>query len=232
MPGITDLIRDLHRLRRHIRELEAEIQRTPELQKTRKNRVAKQETLLHDAQEALKKLKISVHENEVSLKATHAQIKKYEQQLNTAAAKKEYDALQAEIAHARQTAAKLEDDIFAGLTEIDERTAALPVIEKTLQEMKAEFNNWERDAKERVDRLTDELIFAKKNLTDTESALPPDIRATYVRLITSWGVDGLASVKDKTCMHCYSALTGQQVNDLIQGKFGLCKSCGRALYLQ
>ena len=67
---------------------------------------------------AIKQLKVSAHDKEVSLKAAHQQIAKYEKQRETAASKKELDAFEHEIAHNRGECAKFEEEIFAMLTEI------------------------------------------------------------------------------------------------------------------
>ena len=53
----------------------------------------------------------ATHEKEVSLKTTHGQIAKYQKQLSESASKKEYDALQIEIAAAAARTRELEDEI-------------------------------------------------------------------------------------------------------------------------
>ena len=92
----------------------------------------KHDKVVRDAHDNLKHLKVSQHEKETTLKATHQQIAKYEKQLDTAASKKEFDALQTEIAHAKGKCAALEDEILSTMGEIDDRTAEIPVVEKAL----------------------------------------------------------------------------------------------------
>src|SRR5262245_26021624 len=107
MPGPASLMREIHRLRRFARDLQEQIDRLPRQQKAHQAKIARQEELLKQEQEAVKRLKVAGHEKEVSLKTTHGQIARYEQQRNEATAKKEYDALQAEIAGARAKAQQL-----------------------------------------------------------------------------------------------------------------------------
>ena len=57
-----------------------------------------------------------------------------------------------------------------------------------------------------------------------------DMRA-YDRLIASKGEDAMSPVENKNCIACYTGITAQNYHDLVQGKFLLCKSCGRILYL-
>src|SRR5262249_15061669 len=150
---IVATLRELHRLRKLIRDLQTQIDEGPTLLKSQQQRLTRAETDLRDAQDALKHLKVSVHEKETTLKGTHQQIGKYEKQAETAASKKELDAFAHEIAHNRQKCAQLEDEILSGLAEIDERTAKLPEAEKDLARVRAESAGFQKEADERHQRL-------------------------------------------------------------------------------
>src|SRR2546423_13778320 len=97
MTTTAELFREIHRLRRFIQNLQEQIDRAPRQLKIQQGKVARQEELQREGQETLKKLKVTIHEKEVSLKATHTLIAKHIKQMETAEGKKEYDALQAEI---------------------------------------------------------------------------------------------------------------------------------------
>src|SRR5581483_7791923 len=133
MAGIGDTFREIHRLRRHARDLQQELDRGPYQLKAHKAKAARVEDQFREAQEALKKLKVATHENEVSLKAAHGQIAKYERQLDEATDKKQYDALKHEITSAREKAQALEDAILEGMSETEERSAKLPEQERAVQ---------------------------------------------------------------------------------------------------
>src|SRR5262245_66460591 len=90
------MLREIHRLRRHAKDLQTEIDRAPRQLALQKNKITLAEEAKTQAQEALKKLKVANHEREVSLKTTNALVAKHERQLNEATSKKEYDALKAE----------------------------------------------------------------------------------------------------------------------------------------
>src|SRR5262249_7899891 len=149
------LLRDLHRLRRHAKDLQDQIERGPKLLKAHEAKVARQEELLREAQDQLKKLKVAVLEKEGLLKTTHQQITKHTKQLNKAAGKKEYDALQAEIAADRKKAQQLEDEALEGMSEIEEKTARLPEYEQAIRKAKEEYAQLEREAKGRQDELAE-----------------------------------------------------------------------------
>ena len=140
---------------------------------------------MKEAQDGLKHLKVSVHDRETTLKATHQQMAKYEKQRETATSKKELDAFDHEIGHARQKCSQLEDEILTGLGEIDERTAKLPELERELARVREESAGFQKEADERLQRLQNELERAKSELAAAEQTIPPDIRPQYNRLVAS-----------------------------------------------
>ena len=69
-------------------------------------RCLQQEQSQRESQEAIKKLKVTIHEKEVETKAKQQLIYKHEGQLNAAGSKKEYDALKTEIAAEKKARAE------------------------------------------------------------------------------------------------------------------------------
>lgn len=231
MPGPATILRELHRLRRHLRDLQAELERAPRVLKARQAKLAQEEETFKEAQEAIKRLKIGTHEKEVSLKATHQQIAKYEKQLDDVANKKEYDAKQVEIVHSRERTAELENQILEAMSESEERAARLPEQEKHLHQARAQFAEFEAAHRDRVARLEDEKRRTQEELKATEAQIPDKIRPEYQRLVNAYGADALAAVNGQACSHCRTHVTAQQQAMLEQELYVVCKSCGRALYL-
>jgi predicted nucleic acid-binding Zn-ribbon protein len=231
MAGPATIFRELHRLRRHAKDLQAEIDRGPRLLKGQQMKVAQRQEELQQAHEAIKRLKVTTLEKEGAFKATLQQIAKYEKQLNTAATKKEMDALQVEIAAGRKAQQRLEDEILEAMGDTEEKTAQLPEQEKGLQRAKDELAQFERDFQSRQASLAEQLAQAQKSLAEVENTLEADVRSKYQREVAARGEDALGLVQERTCTACYTAITAQNYNDLVQGMFILCKSCGRILYL-
>jgi predicted nucleic acid-binding Zn-ribbon protein len=50
-------------------------------------------------------------------------------------------------------------------------------------------------------------------------------------LVAAKGDSAMASVQDRTCSACYTEITAQSQNDLLQERLVFCKNCGRILYL-
>jgi predicted nucleic acid-binding Zn-ribbon protein len=224
-------LRELHRLRRHIAGLQEEIKRVPLRIKAQQAKLARQEEELKTAHDALNHVKVNVRQTEGTLKQTHQQIKKWEDQLRLISSKKEYDALQHEIADARKKCGELEDAILEGMTQTEEKTIRIPELEKTLKTGKEELAQFETTSKERVATLAEELQRTQAQLKEVEATLPADLRPQYERLVASRGEDALALARNNTCSACHSGLTEQQRNDLLSGRLVLCKACGRIVYL-
>ncbi len=231
MAGPAAIIRLIHRLRRQARDLQAEIERVPRAVRVQHDRVALREEALREAQEGLKRLKVANHEKEVSLRTRANLVSKHEKQLNEAASKKEYDALKAEIDAERAAWRKLEDEILEGMMEVEERTARLPDAEKAVAQAREEAARFERESAGRAAALNEELGRVNAELAAVETTLPAEVRPQYDRLVAARGEDALAALAGRTCTACYTEITHQNYNELLQERFVVCKNCDRMLYL-
>jgi uncharacterized protein len=231
MSGPGQSLREVHRLRRFAKSLQEEIDRAPRQLKGQQAKVARQEELHHEAEEEIKKLKVLIHEKEVSIKTKHTQIAKHQKQLNEATGKKEYDALQSEINADKRAILQLEEDILTAMAEVEEKTAKLPELDQAGRKANEDFAAFQKGSGERHVSLSEQLKKALSDLKDVEANLPDDIRPLYNRIIGSRGEDGLSLVSDRNCSACYTSITAQNMNELMSGMFVVCKSCGRILYL-
>lgn len=231
MTNPISILREIHRLRRHAKNLQEEIERLPRLLRAQQTKVVRQEEMLQEAHDTLKKKKVITHEREVSLKVSQQQIEKYEKQRNTATTRKEYDALNAEIASAKQQCAKIEDQILEAMVAADEQAARIPDLEQLLKKAKEELVQFDRTSSERQANLAAQLEQAGKELKEAETTLSVDVREQYERLVAARDEDCMSAVTSKTCSACYTEITAQSYNNLLAGRFVLCKACGRILYL-
>jgi predicted nucleic acid-binding Zn-ribbon protein len=231
MAGPAEIFRQIHRLRRFARDLQEQLDRIPRQRKAQQTKVAGQEELYRECQDALKHLKIAIHDKEVTLKTTHGQVAKYQKQLNEAGSKKEYDALQAEVTAAREKCRQIEDEILNGMSESEEKAAQLPELDRAVKQAREEFARFEQEAGDRRADLTEQLNQALSQLKEVEAGLPREVLPQYDRVIAARGADALAPVRGRTCTACNSEITAQNYNELQQDRFVICKSCGRIIYL-
>lgn len=231
MPGSGVILREIHRLRRHAKDLTGQIEQGPRQVKAQKASIVRQEEALKKAQDELKQLKIKTHDKEVSLQATEDQIRKYEKQLNDIISKKEYDAIKHELATCRAGQAKLEDEVLQGMMDSEELQAKIREMEKALAQARVQAAQLEGALETRQADLGRQRDAVVRQLAEVEATLPVDNKPLYDRLIASQGEDAMSGVANRVCLACYTEITAQNFNDLSAGKFLLCKSCGRILYL-
>ena len=231
MTSTAELMREVHRLRRFARDLQEQIDRAPKQLQIQKAKLARQEDAVRENNDAIKKLKVAVHEKEVTLKTTHAQIAKHQAQLNAAASKKEYDALQTEIAGDRAKCATLEEESLTALAESEERAAKIAELDKAAKTAKEELARFEKDSAARLASLKTQLGETQARLKEVEATVPANVRPKYDRIVKGKGADAFAEVKEQSCGACRTEITAQQYNELLTGAFVECKSCGRILYL-
>lgn len=231
MAGPADIFREIHRLRRFAKDLQDQLERTPRLITGQKAKLTRQEDAYKEEVEAIKKLKVGIHEKEVLLKSTHTQINKYETQLNTVSTNKEFEALKQEIKHAREKCAQFEEQILIHMTEVDERTAKLPEHEQALKKAREEFARYEKSQTERSAEQKIQLDETLAKLKNADAQIPEEFRQAYQRVINAMGPDAMAAVDGRICKACNTEITHQNYNDLRAGSFFQCKSCARILYL-
>jgi predicted nucleic acid-binding Zn-ribbon protein len=231
MPGPAPIFREIHRLRRFAHDLQEQFDRIPRQLKIQQARLARQEQALQDTRDKIKHLKVTASDKEKAFKSKHEAIERFQSQLNQSTSKKEYDALQLEIAHARTDCSRLEDEILAALTESEETTARVPDLEKAVKQAREDLAKFESDTGPRRADLEAQLAETQAKLKKVEESIPADLRPQYNRTIISLGPEGLAAVRDGVCESCYTEITAQALHDLKQEMFLLCRSCGRILYL-
>lgn len=227
---VPPIFRECHRLRKHLRDLQAEIERGPRVLKAHQQKLAAEEGAYKDAYDTLKKLKLRQKEDEGTLKQTEALLDKLHRRSMEVTTMKEMDANKHEIETATAKKGELEDAVLATMTEIEERTADLPNVEKRWADAQREFADYQVDAKERLERLLENQKSSVVELARYEEQLPEDVRGQYARLMKSYGPEGLAAVQGRVCQQCRTALTEDRRDQLAAGAFVCCSNCGRALY--
>lgn len=228
---VPAILKECHRLRKHLRDLQSEIDLGPRVSKIRKKTLDAEEQAHKDAYETLKKLKLKQKDEEGTLKQTEQRLAKLSVDINSAASKKEFDAKQSEIAQATAKKGDSEDTILALITEIEERTANLPADDKKWADAQAAFAAAEQEARERLDRMLADQKRYLAELAAAEAQLPAEVKPLYDRLVKTHGPDGLAAVTGRACQQCRTTITEQAKVGLVNGAFMCCPTCGRGLYV-
>ena len=73
---------------------------------------------------------------------------------------------------------------------------------------------------------------SKRRSSKPRLSSPTSSATRYRRIVGRYGADALAACENASCLGCYTSLTPQMINDLINGEgLSFCLSCGRLLYL-
>ena len=228
---VPAVLKTLHRLRKHLKALQDEIDRGPRVLAARQQNMTAAEKTHAAAHDALKKLKLQQKDDEGSLKQAEQRLAKLSADIHSAGSKKEFDAKTHEIEFTTTKKGELEDAILAAMTEIEERTADLPTVDTTWADARAEFAEYQTEAQARLERLLADQAATQAELAETEAKLPADVKPKYDRLVKTHGPDAMAGVNGRTCQHCRTTVTEQVKNNLTGGAFVCCPNCGRGLYL-
>ncbi len=227
---VADTLRECHRLRKHIKNLQEEIDRGQRVLKAIQAQLdrEKQEHKVHH--DTITKLKLKQRDDEGTLKQTETRLKKLEEQLTGISVPKEYEAKKSEIRQATEKKTQLEDDILTTMSEIQDRTNAIPAVEQKWADAQAEFAQSQIDAKERIESLKADLEQSKAALAKSDAAIPEKYRLQYEHLVRARGPDALAAIRDKVCAGCRTGVSQQRLLEAQAGHYILCQSCGRILY--
>jgi predicted nucleic acid-binding Zn-ribbon protein len=228
--SVTSALRECHRLRVHIRDLQNEIDRGPRVLKEAQDELEAARQEHSDHHESIRKLKLKQRDDEGTLKQTETRLAKLEDQLTGISAQKEYAAKQSEIEQAKAKKAELEDAILATIMELEEKTAAVPAVEQKWADAQAEFARFQTEAAERLERMLADQAASREELAKKEETLPPAVKSTYDTIVKAKGPDALAGAKNRVCQACRTGMTETQFRELLAGNPRTCSTCGRLQY--
>lgn len=229
MPGTAEILKEAHRLMRYVSELDAKLAGGPKSLRSAQLALKRHEDGLKAAQEELKHDKVHIHEKEVSVKQQQQHIEKLEK--TSVSNKKEYDALRVEIANVQKSIRGVEDQILELMGAVEEKQTKIPALEKSIQQGKTDLAKIEKENAEKLGRYAAERETAKSQLAEVEKTIPPQIEPRYRQLVAARGVEAMAGVQNRNCLACYTEITQQMQQELVQGQFVVCKNCDRMLYL-
>src|SRR5262249_30200883 len=127
---------------------------------------------------------------------------------------------------------KLEEEILLALDAIETKTADLAKLEADVNRFAAEAAALQQQINEQTVAYKSQLLELETGITEAETAIPENFRDRYRRIVARYGANALAACEDGACHGCFTAITAQMTNDLINGEsLTFCLSCGRLLYL-
>lgn len=232
MESPTSLLEEIHTYLLRIRSVSEELSEGPRRLKRLQTKVAAAEKALADHHAKIKSMKVSINDKEVSLKANAEQIRKYKKDLNAITSKKEFDALNIEIAGLEKRNGDLEDEGLQLMTQVEEETARVPAREQAITDAKAAFAKAEGEYQGQLPAWQNRLEEAKQQFAQKKVLMPEEWSKVFDKHELTEAADVLAALSGRSCSACYTEVTAQQVAMITAGRIEACKSCGKLLYLQ
>jgi uncharacterized protein len=232
MPATADYLRELHLLQQRAKALRDRLTSGPKTLAARQAALAHKAAELEQARKALQESKVQLKKHEHSLQSIDTKLDDLKIKLNQVRKNDEYKALQNQIAHDQSAKSKIEEDVLLSFETIEIKTAELKKLEDEVKKATTEVGGLKQQIDDQVLSHKTQLQELETAIVDAETGIPEEYRDRYRRIVARYGADALAACEDGACHGCYTSLTPQMVNDLINGGgLSFCLSCGRLLYL-
>ncbi len=234
MPATAENLRDLHHLHQRARALRDRLTSGPKTVAARQAALQIRQNELETAKKALQEAKVLLKKHEHLLQGVETKIDDYKVKLNQVKKNEEYKAIQNQIAHDASSKSKFEEDILHAFDTIDEKAKEVARLEAEVKRAGDEIANLKKQIDDQAASQAAQLRELEAAIIAGESIIPEAHRDQYRRIIARYGADALAACEgpDGACLGCYTAVTAQVMNELINGvSLSFCMSCGRLLYL-
>ena len=225
-------LQQLHQLLEQLEDAQTQLARGPRrvAAAQKKTRLADQASA--DQKEQIRMLRKAADEKTLSLKSREAEISRLQVRLNEVSSNREYDIIQAQLESEKSASNNLEDEILSLLTQIDEATEELLLLQsetgsclRRTIEIEEEVSGNELGILKEIQRLETEVAEAEGTIPQGEA------RTVYRRLRNSMNSGALSEVKNSFCLACNTSVTAQYCVQIKIGEFVTCRECGRILYM-
>jgi uncharacterized protein len=232
MTATAEVLRDLHLLHQRAKALRDRLASAPRMLAARQAAMAERQTELDKSRKALQDAKVHLKKGEHALQAQQAKIDDLKVKLNQVKKNEEYKALQNQIAHDKTAMSKTEDEILQAYETIENQGLALAKLESEVKTFAQDVAKLEADIQSHAAAHQAQLKELEAAIVDAETSIPDDDRERYRRTVRQFGADALAACENGACLGCFTEVTAQMLNHLInRDQLMFCKSCGRLLYL-
>lgn len=232
MTATADALRDLHSLHQRAKAIRDRLQSGPKTLAARTAALAVRTADLEKLRKAVQDAQLAVKKNEHAIQAAQAKIDDLNVKLNLVKKNEEYKALQNQIAHDKVAIGKYEDEVLQGFDVVEQKKAELARAEAEVKTFADEVAALKKTIEDQAVAQKTQLADLEAGIVTAEGSIPADQREQYRRVVRQLGADALAPVEAGACLGCYTAVTTQMVNELInRDTLTFCKSCGRLLYM-
>jgi uncharacterized protein len=231
MPATANNLKDLHELHQRAKALRDRLSSGPKTLAARQATLGARMAQVEQERKALQDAKVQLKRHEHDLQGVEKKIDDSKTKLNLVKKNDEYKALQNQIAHEVAAKSKVEEEILVNLEDVETRTAALAKLEAEVKRFSGEVTALQKQIENDAAAQKAQLTELETAIVQAEDVIPEEYRVQYRRIVARYGPDALAACDEGSCLGCFTSLTPQMVNDLINGAgLSFCLSCGRLLY--
>jgi len=232
MTATAEILRDLHLLHQRAKALRDRLASAPRTLAGRQAALTTRQADVEKARKALQDAKVHLKKNEHALQAQQAKIDDLKAKLNQVKKNEEYKALQNQIAHDKAALSKTEDEILQSYERIETQGVALAKLEAEVRSFARDVAAIQTEIETQASTHKAQLQELETAIVEAEISIPEQERERYSRTVRQFGADALAACENGACLGCFTSVTTQMLNHLINGdQLMFCKSCGRLLYL-
>jgi predicted nucleic acid-binding Zn-ribbon protein len=232
MTATAEVLRDLHLLHQRAKALRDRLASAPRTLAARQTALSGRQAELEKSRKTLQDSKVHLKKSEHALQAQQAKIDELKVKLNQVKKNEEYKALQNQIAHDKTAMGKTEDEILQLYEAIESQGATVSKLESEVKSFSQDVGNLQTEIESQAAAHQAQLQELEAAIVDAESSIPEEDRERYRRTVRQFGADALAACENASCLGCFTAVTTQMLNHLInRDQLVFCKSCGRLLYL-
>ncbi len=232
MTATAEVLRDLHLLHQRAKALRDRLASAPRTLAARQSALASRQAELEKSRKTLQDAKVHLKKSEHALQAQQAKIDELKVKLNQVKKNEEYKALQNQIAHDKAAMSKTEDDILESYEAIEAHGTTLAKLEAEVKTFTQQVADLQGEIQSQSAAHQGQLQQLEAAIVDAEASIPEDDRERYRRTVRQYGADALAACENGACLGCFTEVTAQMLNHLInRDQLMFCKSCGRLLYL-
>jgi predicted nucleic acid-binding Zn-ribbon protein len=231
MTATAEVLRDLHLLHQRAKALRDRLASAPRTLAARQSALTGRQAELEKSKKTLQDAKVHLKKGEHALQAQQAKIDDLKVKLNQVKKNEEYKALQNQIAHDKTAMSKTEDEILQSYEVIEAQGTAVAKLEAEVKTFAQEVSQLQADIESQAAAHQSQLQELEAAIVEAETSIPEDDRERYRRTVRQFGADALAACENGACLGCFTAVTTQMLNHLInRDMLVFCKSCGRLLY--
>ena len=232
MPSTASSLRDLHQLHQRAKALRDRLTSGPKTLAAKKAASASRQAKLDEAKKALQDEKLTIKRHEAQVQAHQTKNDDLATKQNTVKKNDEFRAFTSQINANKANIEKIEAVILEAMERVDVKQQDVVAAEAEVKKFADEVAALAQQIETHAEGQKKQLGELETAIIEAESFLDEDQRERYARTVKQRGADALAAVEGSACSGCYVTVTGQMMNELINGQhLQFCMTCGRMLYL-